>query len=78
MSLSLTKITSLPDNLKVKNYLDLLFSNLSSIPKGLKVDGDLFLANTPLSQKYTPEEIKKMIEDKEGYVTNRIFAANIP
>jgi hypothetical protein len=33
----------------------------------------LFLQNTPLSKKYTKEQIKQMIEDKGGYVKENIY-----
>jgi hypothetical protein len=33
----------------------------------------LFLENTPLSKRYTEEEIRKMIEDRGGFVKWSIF-----
>jgi len=34
---------------------------------------NLFLKNTPLSEKYSKEEIRSMIEEKGGYVKGDIF-----
>jgi hypothetical protein len=61
LSLFGSKITSLPDNLIVKNKLNLNDSTLSSVPKNLKVGSILFLVNTPLNKKYTKEELEKML-----------------
>jgi hypothetical protein len=37
------------------------------------VGGFLNLRNTPLSKKYTKEQIKQMIEDNGGYVKGNIY-----
>jgi len=37
------------------------------------VEGNLYLENTPLSKKYTKEQIKQMIEDNGGYVKENIY-----
>ena len=66
--LSGAKITSLPDNLKVNNILDLDWSKITSLPNNLEVGGSILLRGTPLSQEYTEEEIRKMIEEKGGSV----------
>jgi len=68
-----TSITSIPNNLKVGDDLNLSYSEISSIPNNLQVGGSLFLDNTPFA-KYTKEEIRKMIEDKGGYVKKDIYA----
>ena len=68
-----TKITSLPSGLKVGGFLDLSYSKITSLPNGLEVEGNLELRNTPLSKKYTEEEIRKMIEDKGGNVEGKIY-----
>jgi len=65
-----TPITSLSDNLKVGGSLYLQSTKITSLPNNLKVGGSLYLSNTSLSKKYTKDEIKKMIEDKGGYVKN--------
>jgi len=36
------------------------------------VGGSLNLINTPLSKKYSKEEIRNMIEEKNGYVKRNI------
>ena len=40
--------------------LDLRNTPIQSLPNDLKVRGNLWLRNTPLSKKYTEEEIKAM------------------
>jgi len=74
LNLVYTKITSLPDNLKVEGYLDLENTKITSLPDNLKVGGFLDLRKTPLAKKHTKKEIKKMIEDKGGYVKRGIHA----
>ena len=71
--LNKTKITSLPDNLQVGGNFDLEDIKITSLPDNLKVGGYLNLGNTPLSKKYSKEEIKKMIEDKGGEVKREIY-----
>ena len=68
-----TKITSLPDNLSVGGYLILFDTLISSIPSNLKVGNNLDLRLTPLAEKYTEEEIRKMVKDKGGYIKGRIY-----
>jgi len=68
-----TNITSLPDNLHVGWSLELSFTNITSLPDNLHVGGSLDLYNTPISKTYTEEEIRKMIEDKGGYVKGYIL-----
>ena len=71
--LSNTKITSLPDNLQVGGHLDLSYTKITSLPDNLKVGGELYLIYTPLSEEYTKEQIRQMIEDKSGYVKGTIY-----
>ncbi len=68
-----SSITSLPDNLQVGRSLHLFKTSISSIPSNLKVEVHLDLRQTPLSEKYNKEEIRKMIEDKGGYVKGNIY-----
>ena len=57
---------------RAKNYLIATQKKIQQyIKDGSK--GDLYLANTPLSKKYTKEQIKQMIEDKGGYVKENIY-----
>lgn len=72
-NLSGTLVTSLPDNLSVEGNLELPNNSLLSyIPNNLKVEGniltlgDFFIGKT--------EELRKMIEDKGGYVKGSMFA----
>ena len=66
-------ITTLPDNLKVGGSLDVSYTKITSLPDNLQVGGYLDLEYTPLAKKYTDEEIRKMIEDKGGYVKGDIY-----
>jgi len=68
-----TPITSLPSDLKVGGNLNLGNVEITSLPDGLKVGGVLYLGNTPLSKKYTKEEIRKIIEDKGGEIKRNIY-----
>jgi len=56
-----TLITSLPDNLTVGGTIDLSYSSITSLPSDLEVIGTLHLRDTPISKKYTVDQIKKMV-----------------
>ena len=71
--LNFSKITSLPDNLEVGGILDLTGTQITSLPNNLQVGGDLDLIDTPLSKKYSVEEINQMVEDKGGKVEGGIY-----
>jgi hypothetical protein len=43
------------------------------LPNNLKIGYNLYLINTPLSKKYSKEEIRKIIEDKGGSVGMNIY-----
>ena len=73
LTLENTPIASLPNNLEVKGILDISDTLITSIPSSLKVDYHISLHNTPLSKKYTKEEIQKIIEEKGGYVKRGIY-----
>ena len=49
-----------------KGDLDLRNTPITSLPNNLKVGRDLYLTNTPISKKYTQEEIRQMIPGVEG------------
>ena len=66
-------IPSLPDNLKVGGSLHLFGTPISSIPYNLQVGFTLYLDNTPIAKTFTKEEIRKMVEDKGGYVKGKIY-----
>jgi hypothetical protein len=48
-------------------------TKITSLPNNLTVGGYLYLYYTPLAEKYTKEEIKRMIEDKGGKVRGDIY-----
>ena len=68
-----TPIISLPDNLEVGSILSLDSTKITSLPDNLRVGGTLFLFNTPLSEQYNSDTIRKMIEEKGGYVVGGVF-----
>ena len=68
-----TKITSLPDNLKIGDTLYIDDTKISSIPNNLEIGRSFWLYRTPLSQKYSEEQIRKMIQDKGGHTTGKII-----
>jgi hypothetical protein len=69
-----TSLVSLPDNLSVGGTLILnSCKSLVSLPNGLSVSGGLYLYGTPLSKRYSEEEIRKIIEDKGGNVKGNIY-----
>jgi hypothetical protein len=49
--------------------LDLVDSNITSLPKGLKVRGDLYIWKTPL-EKLSDRELNEMI--KPGVIMGKI------
>jgi hypothetical protein len=58
-----TSLEKLPQGLKVGWLLDLTdCTSLEKLPQGLEVGMGLNLTNTPIAQKYSKEEIRKMIE----------------
>ena len=72
LDLSYSKVTSLPEGLEVGGYLSLHHTSITSLPKGLKVGGSLWLGNTPLSEKYTSEQLKEMYPGIKGKIYSRI------
>lgn len=61
-------LESIPNNLTVRGNMFILDNyNISSLPKDLKLEGDLVLSNS-LFKKYTEEEIKKMAPGFKGKV----------
>jgi hypothetical protein len=49
--------------------LDISNTNIQSLPDNLKVVGHLFLSETPISKKYSADEIKDMV----GYVGGEVI-----
>ena len=67
-------LKELPEGLQVGGVLSL--SNcisLKKLPQGLKVDGNLSLIDTPIAEKYSEEEIRKIVKDRGGYILGKIF-----
>jgi len=48
-------------------------TSLTSLPKRLKVDGNIDLENTPIADKYTEEEIRKMCYIKMCDIKGKIY-----
>ena len=57
-----SKIQSLGNLTSVEGYLDLAGSKIEDLGNLTSVGGNLMLRNTPLSEKYTEEEIRSMVE----------------
>jgi hypothetical protein len=55
----------------VGGSLDLENTPITSLPKGLKVEGDLYIKNTPLVEK-SNEEIKAMV-GPTGFIKGNIY-----
>jgi hypothetical protein len=71
---SCTSLVSLPNDLSVGGFLDLYgCDSLVSLPNRLSVGGSLNLCGTPLSKRYSEEEIRKIIEDKGGNIKAKIY-----
>jgi hypothetical protein len=67
-------LKQLPDNLEVNGSLGIDECPVEDIPKGLKIRGSVFgIRNTPLAQKYTKDEIMKMIIDRGGSYSGKIY-----
>jgi hypothetical protein len=76
LHLSNTPIASLPSNLTVEGDLDLSNTKITSLPNNLRIGGDdLYLRNTPLSEKFPKnkigaffyeKKIRAMVKDLEG------------
>ena len=64
-----SNIKELPDNLTVDGSLYITDNNyISELPKSLIVNGHFYCGNTPLSKKYTKEEIKQLYPNIKGNV----------
>jgi hypothetical protein len=62
LDLQNTSIKSLENLTSVGGYLDLLYGTpIESLGNLESVGGDLYLYDTPLSEKYTEEEILQMV-----------------
>jgi len=68
VNLNRTKITSLPSNLTVDGDLNLTDTLITSLPDNLTVKRDLYVYGTPLSKKYSKEEIRAMVPNVKGKI----------
>jgi len=68
-----TNIEELPDNLYVDGGLDLVETNIKELPDKLYVGGQLWIYNTPLVEKYTDEEIRKIVTSTGGEIIGKIL-----
>ncbi len=62
------KIQSLPSKLYIEKGLYLTSSKIISLPDDLYVGGSLFLMDTPISKKYTEEQLKQMLPGVKGRI----------
>jgi hypothetical protein len=62
------KITKLPPDLTVEGNLDLEHTKITSLPDNLTVENDLYVYGTPLSKKYSKDEIKAMVPNVKGKI----------
>jgi hypothetical protein len=67
-----SQITELPDDLFVGGWLAFPYTNISEIPNNLYVHYDLYVYDTPLSRKYSSDEIREMITSKGGTIIGKI------
>ena len=67
------QFTELPNNLYVGGNLWLYASKIQEIPDNLYVGGYLHINETPLSKKYSHEEIREIITSKGGTIIGKIL-----
>jgi hypothetical protein len=67
-TLSNPNITLLPKGLEVGRYLWLCGTNISSLPPDIKIGKNLVITDSPISHKYTREQIKQMCPGIKGKI----------
>jgi 5-methylcytosine-specific restriction endonuclease McrBC GTP-binding regulatory subunit McrB len=67
------QLKKLPNDLYVWINLYLNALDIKEIPNNLYVDGNLFIWNTPLADKYTDEEIYKIVASRGGEIKGDII-----
>lgn len=72
LDLRKTNLKKLPNNMDVGS-LYISDTEIDSIPEELFISSKFFVKNTPLGMKYTKEEIKKMITDRNGHIGGDII-----
>ena len=68
-----SQLTELPDDLFVGGWLGFPYTNITEIPNNLYVHYDLYVYDTPLSRKYSSDEIRGMITSKGGTIIGGIY-----
>lgn len=68
LDLKNTKIKMLPLGLEVNNVIEADNSEITIILKDIKVKGNVYLKNTPISKKYTEAQLKQMCPGIEGEI----------
>ncbi len=68
LDLDYTKVSYLPDGLKVGGFLDLNYTPITTLPKNLKIGGWLALKNTPIRNNHTTLELRKMLKHMAYYL----------
>ena len=58
------------EELNVEGSLNLSYSKITQLPKGLEVGGNLYLREVDL-EKYTDEELREMV--KPGFIKEKIY-----
>jgi hypothetical protein len=61
-------MTKLPNNLTIDGSLSITYSTIEEIPNKLNITGTFYINFTPLEEKYSLEEIMKMIVNNGGKV----------
>ena len=69
LDLSLTNITSLGNLQSVNGDLNLYETDITSLGNLQSVGGSLYLGGTPISKKYSEEEIRKMVTVEDRILT---------
>ena len=67
------EIRNLPDKLHVEGNLSIPDTNISELPNKLYVGRNFSIANTPLAEKYTDEEIRKIVASTGGQINGQIL-----
>jgi hypothetical protein len=62
------KLNRLPNRLTVGEGLDISYSGISELPTNIKVGGDFSVTNTPLSDKYTTDELHEKLPEVIGMI----------
>ena len=72
LNLNNSSIKKLPNDLYVKGILFLVGTSIEDIPNNLYVGINLFIYNTPLAEKYTDEEIYRLVDSTGGKINGNI------